>query len=124
LRLCLAKKSINELVKDADSNEKIRSGNPIPKPNEMKVTRFSKKPIVDNVVVKSAAINNGLHGITIAPKKNPKRRALNLGSFEIGVLILGSISPMFMFRINIMLITRSKLKAMGEITPITLVSDT
>ncbi|MEE9585564.1 MAG: hypothetical protein V3W09_01535 [Nitrososphaerales archaeon] len=54
-------------------------------PKNKKFRIFARKLIVDNVLVNSAAMNNGLHGITIAPKKKPNVNELTTGFFTAGV---------------------------------------
>jgi len=61
-----------------------RRGNAIPNPKKANVNTLMIKSVTSNVLVKSAAINKGLHGTTIAPKKNPKRNALRYGFFASG----------------------------------------
>jgi hypothetical protein len=69
--LFLVKNLITLEVYDVERREKIRRGVPIPSPKAIKERRLEEN--VEAVVAraKSAAINKGLHGTIIAPKKNP-----------------------------------------------------
>lgn len=72
------------------------------------------------VFVKSAAMNNGLHGMTIAPKKNPNRSALKKGFLTAGVWNFGRNLPMSILKISSILIIASIVNAIGDTIPITL----
>ena len=66
----------------------------------------------------------GLQGITIAPKKKPKRKAFNSGLFEVGTFILGKNLLKSILKINNNPMMASIKNAIGDITPITLVNET
>jgi len=57
-------------------NDNINNGNPNPNPNPIKPVMLEIKLLKRMALAKNAAINAGLHGITIAPKKKPKMNAL------------------------------------------------
>lgn len=59
--------------------ENKRRGKPIPKPKNKKFIILEAKFEKRTALAKKAAINNGLQGITIAPKKKPKTKALTKG---------------------------------------------
>jgi len=59
-------------------------GKPMPMPKNRRRSTFSRKLKADMVLVKKAAINRGLHGTTIAPKKNPNMKALTQGFLAVG----------------------------------------
>ncbi len=96
----------------------------MPIPNIMKRRTFSTNPMVDIVLVNSTAINGGLHGTTIAPKKNPKTKALSKGLVPRGASVLGRYLPTSISTINSMLIIINIPKAMGDTISITLVKAT
>ena len=103
--------------------DKTKRGAPIPNPKNKKFKRLMKKLAV--VVFKNkAAIKAGLHGITIAPKKNPNRKAFFKGFLDVGVLNLGKNFPKSKLKIKNKLITANKVNAIGDITPITFVNET
>jgi hypothetical protein len=82
------------------------------------------KSIVVTPIVNKAAINAGLQGITIAPKKNPKTKALRKGLLRIGALtFFGIILLKSKSRIRKMLMIDRIPNAIGEITPITFVNE-
>ncbi len=95
--------------------------NPIPK--KRKLRTFEAKPIIVSALVNKAAMKSGLQGITIAPKKNPKRNALRKGFLEVGALICGNNVTTSIFRIKSMLKAPRRINAIGEIIPITFVRD-
>ena len=107
-----------------ENKEKTRRGKAIPVPKKRKLTIFSKKVTVDKVLTKRAAINNGLQGITIAPKKKPNMKELKRGFLVIGILTLGINSPKSILNIKRRLIMVSIPKAIGETTPITFDKET
>ena len=59
------------LLAAPDISENKSKGKPIPNPKNIKLSKFEIKSEPAAVRVNNAAINNGLQGITIAPKKNP-----------------------------------------------------
>jgi hypothetical protein len=79
-------------------------------------------------------MNPGLHGITIAPKKNPYKNALIHGFFTMGArpfgknfhisIFLSETSDMIPVMISTRLITNKMPKAMGEIISTMPVKDT
>jgi hypothetical protein len=106
-------------------SEKASSGNPIPIPKNTKLRMFSRKLVVETVLVKRTAINAGLQGTTIAPKKKPNKNALNQGFLvPVGAWTLGRNLPMSILNINRRLINSRMPKAIGDTTPTTLVRDT
>ena len=112
------------LLEAVEISEKIRSGKPIPIPKNKKRRIFPRKSIVDIVLVKRTAMNRGLQGITIAPKKKPNNNALSIGFLAAGVWVLGINLPMSILNISNKLIIISMPNAIGEIISITLVRDT
>ena len=103
---------------------KTNKGKPMPMPKNKNCRIFSRKPMADAVRVKRTAINNGLHGTTIAPKKKPNVKALTQGFLARGVRALGRNLPTSTLKINSRLMMSNMPKAMGETMPMTLVSDT
>ena len=73
------------LLAAVESTENNSNGKLIPKPNAIKLAIFVKKLVITTVLANNAAINNGLHGITIAPKKKPKINALSFGFLIFGI---------------------------------------
>lgn len=65
----------------------------MPIPNKIKFVRLLIKLVVEVLKANRTTREAGLHGKTIAPKKNPNMNALKKGLFFIGVLNLGNISP-------------------------------
>ena len=55
----------------AETIENRINGKPIPSPKNKKLSMLSVKLVIKAVLAKNAAINAGLQGITMAPKKNP-----------------------------------------------------
>ena len=76
------------------------------------------------VLVKRAAINRGLQGTTIAPKKKPYVRELTQGLLVMGARPFGRNLPISTLKINSKLIMNSMPKATGDTIAMTLVSDT
>lgn len=111
------------LLAPADTTANRTNGALMPNPNEMKFSMFTKKLVTVSVLTNNAAMNKGLHGITIAPKNSPKRKDLNHGFSEPGVLILGAYFPISISKMSNRLINVNIMKAIGEITPIALVSE-
>lgn len=104
-------------------NESANSGEAIPNPKNRKFRMFAKAFVVKATLAKNAAINAGLHGITIAPKNNPNKNALSFGFLTVGVFDLGINLPKFISNINAKLTNPSIVNAIGEIIPITFVKD-
>ncbi len=104
-------------------NEKARRGNPIPIPNPKKFSMLDAKLSMIKARAKNAPMNAGLHGRTIAPKKNPYVRALIVGCLLVGVLSLGINFPKSTLKINRRLKNPKIPNAIGEIIPTTFVKD-
>ena len=121
--LYLTRKPIVFWLDAAERNESASNGVPIPNPKDRKLSIFAKALVVIATLAKNAAINAGLQGITIAPKNNPKRNALSIGFFVVGVFALGRYFPISISKINKRLINPKITNAIGEITPMTLVKD-
>jgi hypothetical protein len=115
---------IKKLEEALDISAKTSKGAAIPKPKDTKLSMFIKKFPPAIVFVNKAAINKGLHGITIAPKKKPNTNALKIGFFKTGDLNFGINLPMSILNINAILINPKIKKAIGETIPITFVRDT
>lgn len=107
----------------AEMAEKINSGKPIPMPKARKFRIFRKKFMLDMVFVNSTAMNSGLHGTTMAPKKKPYMNARRRGFPATGTRALGRYLPTSTSNINSKLMTINIINATGETIPITLVSD-
>ena len=69
--LFLVKKPITFWLQFVDIAENIKRGNAKPIPNERKLRIFDAAFVTRADFANKAAINAGLHGTTIAPKKNP-----------------------------------------------------
>jgi hypothetical protein len=63
---------ITSLLFDCEITENARRGKPIPRLNEVKFSKLVAGVSNRKALAKKVAINAGLHGIIIAPKKNPK----------------------------------------------------
>ncbi len=108
-------------------------GKATPTPKSKKRETFCIKSTVDTALANRMAINPGLHGTTIAPKKNPYIKALSHGFFVRGARPLGrnlQISTSILetndripVTISTRLITSRMPKAIGEIICTTLVND-
>jgi hypothetical protein len=122
----LVKKPIIFVLVAEERIENMSNGNARPIPNDKKFSMFPKKlaVVVVRVFVKKAAISPGLHGKTIAPKKNPNRKALSKGFFVLGVFSCGMYLLKSKLNIKKILIIASIMKAIGETIFITLVSET
>lgn len=108
----------------ADTREKIISGKPIPAPKAMKLVIPLKNPDVETVaLVNRAMMNAGLHGITIAPKKKPKEKALAKGFFRKGTFAFGITLLKSKLKIKKTLTTRRIANAIGETIRMTPVND-
>ncbi len=77
-----------------------------------------------NVLANKAAINKGLQGITIAPKKKPNKNPFNNGCLLVGVFGFGMNLETSKLNIKNKLIIPKIPKAIGEIIPITFVNET
>jgi hypothetical protein len=107
----------------AEIIEKITSGKAIPAPKETNVRTFAIKSVITIVLEKRIAINTGLQGTTIDPKKNPKKNADFRGFFDIGARNFGKYFPRSMLKISIRLAIPKITNAIGEMIPTTLFSD-
>ncbi len=67
-----------------ETTERTNNGKPIPNPKNKKFDILAKKFVTKSARVKNAAINAGLQGMTIAPKKNPNINALSNGFLAVG----------------------------------------
>jgi len=123
LRLCCTRNFIIVALEACDIREKTKSGKPIPIPKNMNVIKLLTKSIEITLLAKSAAMNNGLQGTTIAPKKKPYTKAPINGFLTVGVSILGKNLPTSISKISNKLIIISIPKAIGETIPITWVKE-
>lgn len=99
------------------------NGAAMPMPKNKKLRVFKIKSIIASVLANNAAMNAGLHGTTIAPKKKPYKNAVNKGLFVAGAAICGKYLPKSISNINNKLITANIPNAIGETMPITVVKD-
>jgi hypothetical protein len=120
----LVRKVIIVSVAVAERAARTKRGKPMPIPKNRKRSIFSKNPAVDIVLEKRAAINKGLQGTTMAPKKKPKKKALNQGFLVMGACALGSSLPTSTLNTSSKLMTSRIPKAIGDTMLITLVNDT
>jgi len=96
----------------------------IPIPKNINDNIFWINDVIVTDLANKAAISNGLHGITIAPKKNPYKNALIYGFFDSGVTIWGNFKKLiFILNINFIDIIANIINAIGEIIPIILFKD-
>ena len=107
-----------------ETSENANKGKAIPIPKDRKFITLPMKPTVDIVLAKRAAINKGLQGTTIAPKKKPYIKATSKGFLAAGVWICGRNLPISILNISIKLMIISMPNAIGDTIPITLVKDT
>ena len=112
------------MLEAEDITENNNIGKDMPIPNAIKFSILTKNSITANALAKRAAINDGLHGITIAPKKNPNTNIPNREFLTFGVLTFGKYLPTSIFNINNMLIINNIKNAIGDIIPIIFVKDT
>ncbi len=106
----------------------------MPMPKNKKRAIFTAKSMPVAVVVKRTAINAGLHGTTIAPKKNPYMKALAQGFLTMGARPFGRNLPRSMSTLKtndkrLVTISRRLMmsnmpKAIGEAICMMLVKDT
>ena len=122
-RLYLTRKVIIFPLKVLDTIASTNKGNPMPRAKTKKLIIFSKNAIVSRAFVKKAAIKSGLQGITIAPKKNPKRKAFHKTCFVLMEWIFGRNLPISMLNIRSILIILSNIKAIGETIPMIFVRE-
>lgn len=101
--------------------EKNIKGAPTPRLKDKKFNTFAENLGPDIVSVKRVMVNEGSLGITIIPKKNPNKRALNKG-----ILVVVIDVNLFKLRLNInKKATKNKIiKAMGEATPVAIFKET
>ena len=78
---------VSVAVEETPAN--TNNGNPIPTPKNRNRKIFCTKSTVDTALANRMAINPGLHGTTIAPKKNPYKNALTQGFLVMGARPFG-----------------------------------
>jgi len=108
----------------AEIAAKINNGRAIPIPKNMKLNKFVTKPIVEVLIANKTTNEAGLHGRTMAPKKNPKPNELKKGFLDVGDRICGKNLEKSKLNIKNKLTNAKIPKAMGEMIPITLVKET
>jgi hypothetical protein len=74
--LYFVKNPIICFVHTCEKNASTSKGAPMPSPNMIKLRRLKKKSGSVKLLINRAAIKSGLQGITMAPKKKPKIKAL------------------------------------------------
>ena len=131
---CLVRKFIIVSVAVEETPANTNNGKPTPTPKNRNRKIFCTKSTVDTALANKIAINPGLHGTTIAPKKNPYRNALTHGFRAMGARPFGrnfqiSVStPVTNDRmpvtISIRLMTSRVPKAIGETIWTMLVKET
>ncbi len=121
--LWVDKNPIIELLAWVDIAENTNNGKPIPIPNDKNLTMLAMKSTVVMVGINKAAMNNGLQGITIPPKKNPYRKAPRIGFSDWGVLAFGRYLAKSILKISKMLINIKIPNAIGETISITFVRE-
>ena len=130
----LVKKLIIASVAAEEAPASTSKGKPMPIPKNKKRNTFSTKSTVATALAKRMAINPGLHGTTIAPKKKPYKKAVTQGFLAMGARPFGrnlqmsasilETSDRIPVMISIRLIISSMPKAIGETIWTTLVNDT
>ena len=131
---CFVRKFIIESVAAEEAPASTNRGKPTPTPKNRKRKTFCTKSRVDTALANRMAINPGLHGTTIAPKKKPYRNALTHGFRAMGARPFGRnlqisistpvTSDLMPVTISIKLMTSKIPKAIGETTWTTLVKET
>ena len=96
----------------------------MPIPKNMKLNKFAIKPIVEVLIANKTINEAGLHGRTMAPKKNPNPNELKKGFLAVGDFIWGKSREKSKLNIKNKLTIAKIPKAIGETIPITLVKDT
>ena len=86
---CLVRKFMIASVAAEEIPANTSNGKPTPTPKNRNRKIFCAKSTVDTALVNKIAINPGLHGTTIAPKKNPYRNALIHGFLTRGARPFG-----------------------------------
>jgi hypothetical protein len=119
----VVRKLITCLLFALEINANMNNGIPIPIPNTTKLRKFVKKLTVEVLTANKMTSDAGLHGSTIAPKKNPNINDVRNGFFVTGACIFGNNEPMSKLKINKMLTTPNIPNATGLTIPIALVSD-
>ncbi len=76
---CFVRKFIIVAVAVEETPANTNNGKPTPIPKNRNRKIFCAKSTVDTALANKMALNPGLHGTTIAPKKNPYRNALTQG---------------------------------------------
>ena len=107
----------------AEINANKSNGRDIPTPKNMKLNKFVVKSIVDVLIANNTIKEAGLHGNTIAPKKKPKINELMNGFLSVGDFICGKSREKSKLNIKNKLTTAKIPNAIGEIIPITFVSE-
>ena len=122
--LFLVKNPMTDWLYCAEIIEKANRGRAMPTPKNVKLSRLDVKSRVDVLIANKTIKDAGLHGKTIAPKKNPNTKELAKGFFVRGALIFFGISLLkSKLKIKNKLTTANIPKAIGEIIPIALVKD-
>ena len=107
----------------ADIIDNISKGVPRPMPKNKKFRILEAGLFISNALAKKTAMNAGLHGRTIAPKKKPNPKALFIGFPLTGEVILGKNLPKSKLNIKKTLIIPNITNAIGETIPMTPVKD-
>ena len=121
--LFFVKNPIIDLFHFDETAENINKGTLMPIPKKIKLKRFVTALIVVVVNANKTIREAGLHGITIAPKNNPKINALSNGFFFSGALTFGKNLPKSKSKIKNRLTIARIAKAIGEIIPIAFVNE-
>ena len=107
----------------AEINANKSNGRDIPTPKNMKLNKFVVKSIVDVLIANNIIREAGLQGNTIAPKKKPKTKELMKGFLAVGDFICGKSREKSKLNIKNKLTIAKIPNAIGEIIPITFVSE-
>lgn len=121
--LYLVKNPIILLLHLTLNNENTSNGAPNPRPKNKNPNMLVAKLSNSKARAKNTATKAGLHGITIAPKKKPNKRALHKGFFFTGELNRGKNLPKLILKIKTKLTKPNIAKAIGETSPMTLVNE-
>ena len=123
LLLFLVRNPITVWLHWAETTEKSNSGRAIPIPKNTKLSRLVTKLTVEVLIANKTIRDAGLHGRTMAPKKNPKTNDVKIGFFVIGALTFGKNLEKSKLKIKNKLTIAKIVKAMGEMIPIALVRE-
>lgn len=115
---------INVILAAVETSENINKGKAIPMPKDRKFSTLPRKLTADIVLAKRAAINKGLQGTAMAPKKKPYAKVIKSGFLATGAWTVGRNLLISILKINNKLMIINMPNAAGDTTPITLVSDT